>query len=59
MIIAAECEFDSNAKAFDGHYGDGANEGTDGYVDRGIGATIYGDDDVYHNEGDDEDSENV
>lgn len=59
LILAAQSEFDRDAKAFDSHYGDGTNYGTDGNIDDRIGAAIARDDSVNHDEGENKDTEAV
>lgn len=59
LVFTAEGEFDCDTEAFDGHDGDGADERADGDVDDGIGATVTGDDTVYHDEGEYKDCETV
>ena len=59
LILAAQSEFDRNAKAFDSHDGDGTNYRTDGDVGDRAGTTIAGSDSVDHDKGEDEDGEAV
>ena len=48
LVITAKCQFDSDAKAFDGHNGDRADERAYGDIHNGICPSIFGDDRVDH-----------
>jgi hypothetical protein len=59
LVVAAQSEFDSYAKAFDSHNRHGADEGAYGYVYKRVGTTIFRDDRIDHNKGEYKNSEAV
>ena len=59
LVIAADCEFDGNAKAFDRHDRHGANKGAYGNVYKRVGTTVFRDNRIDHDEGEYEDREAV
>ena len=50
LIIAVESEFESNAEAFDGHDGYGADKRANGDVDQWCRTTIFRRDSIDHDE---------
>ena len=59
LVISAKGHLQGQAKALDGHDGDGADEGADGDVDHGVRAAVARRNSVYHDEAEDEDDETV
>jgi hypothetical protein len=53
LVLALERHFQSNAKGFDGHDGDGSSRGADGQVNERVLSAVLGCDLVDHEDGKD------
>lgn len=54
LVIAAESKFDRNAKTFDRHDADGADQGTDRDINDRGSSSIFGRYGGYHDDGEDQ-----
>lgn len=59
LVVASECELESNAKGLDGHDRDGADGGADGQVDQGVSLAVDGGNSVDHEDGKSHDSKGI